>query len=146
MEYHLYFETPDNVLFTENETNRKRVYGDKNDHPYKKDLFHDAVINGNYSLATKKKQGTKFAPHYQRELAAGESTTVRLRLSKDSIDDPFGKDFEAVIAERQQECDDFYKMVAGNCDGEELLIQKQARQLLYLSSTVSLCNTFHLTS
>ncbi|NNF19731.1 MAG: glucosidase, partial [Flavobacteriaceae bacterium] len=125
-DYHLYFETPDHLLFTENETNRKRVYGDKNDHPYKKDLFHDAVINSNYSLATKRKQGTKFAPHYQRELAAGESTTVRLRLSKDSIDDPFGEDFEAIIAERQKECDSFYKKVGGNCDGEELMIQKQA--------------------
>ncbi|MDC6350366.1 glucosidase [Zeaxanthinibacter sp. PT1] len=125
-EYHLYFEKPDHVLFTENESNRERVYGDKNDHPYKKDLFHDAVVQGDYSLATENKKGTKFAPHYQRELAAGESTTVRLRLSKDSIDDPFGKDFEAVIAERQKECDSFYAKVAGNCDGEEFLIQKQA--------------------
>ncbi|TDQ32561.1 MGH1-like glycoside hydrolase domain-containing protein [Zeaxanthinibacter enoshimensis] len=125
-DYQLYFEKADRLLFTENESNRERVYGDKNNHPFKKDLFHDAVTQGDYTLATRNKQGTKFAPQYVRELAPGESCTIRLRLSKESIDDPFGSGFEAVMEGRRSECDDFYRKIAVKCTDEEFRIQKQA--------------------
>ncbi len=74
-QYNLYFDTPDRLLFTQNETNSERVFDVANDHPFKKDLFHAAVINGDYSLAEKNSEGTKFAPLYQMNIEAGETKT-----------------------------------------------------------------------
>ena len=56
-DYNFYFEKPDQLLFTENETNDERLYLQPNDHPYKKDFFHTAVINKNFRLAKKKEEG-----------------------------------------------------------------------------------------
>ena len=55
--FNLYFDTASELLFTENETNMETVYSNKNDSPYKKDLFHKAVIENDFKVATNKKQG-----------------------------------------------------------------------------------------
>ena len=61
-DYHLYFEKPEEWLFTNNETNTQRLFGQENSTPYVKDLFHDAVINSDFELTRAVKEGTKFAP------------------------------------------------------------------------------------
>ena len=43
--YYLYFQPPNDRLFTENETNTEKVSGIPNATPFVKDAFHDAVIN-----------------------------------------------------------------------------------------------------
>jgi hypothetical protein len=43
--YYLYAENPQDLLFTENETNKDRLYGEPNDNPYVKDAFHRYLIN-----------------------------------------------------------------------------------------------------
>lgn len=123
-DYNFYFDDADEMLFTENETNMESVYLSKNDHPYKKDLFHKAVTTNNYKVASKPADGTKFAPLYKLNLAAGETKSVRLRLSKESVQDPFNTQFDEIFKTRVQECDDFYKTTINNKDQHE--IQKQA--------------------
>src|SRR4029453_3553996 len=54
--------------------------------------------------------GTKAAAHYRLHLAPEETPTIALRLSDVAPSrDPFGKAFDAIIAERLAEADEFYE-------------------------------------
>src|SRR5262249_54704988 len=50
-------------LFTENETNATKLFGDVNGSPYVKDAFHDYVVSGRAEAINPKGQGTKAAAH-----------------------------------------------------------------------------------
>jgi len=63
--YYFYFERADKVLFTENETNRQRIFDQKNETPFVKDLINDAVIGQDFSVFDNKKSGTKMSPSDQ---------------------------------------------------------------------------------
>ena len=123
--YNLYFQKAAQLFFTENETNRKKVYSDTNDHPYKKDLFNDAVVNNDFELATKNNSGTKFAPLYQEIIGGGESKTFQLRLTEETLDTPFS-DFDAIFKARQEECAQFYEEIAPKATDDRKAILKQA--------------------
>ena len=45
-DYYLYFQTPKEKWFTENETNTEKVLGIPNKSPFVKDAFHSALIKG----------------------------------------------------------------------------------------------------
>ena len=126
-EYHLYFEKPDRTLFTENETNTERLYGQTNKTPFVKDSFHHAVINDDYSLLDGKTGGTKFAPLYRHKIPSRSSVTIRLRLSKHAVTaSPFGNAFDEVFAMRINEADDFYDSISEATTDDLLNIQRQA--------------------
>ncbi len=124
--YNLYFDTPNKLLFTQNETNMERVFNGINDHPFKKDLFNDAIINGDYSLAEKNTEGTKFAPLYELNLEAGETKTIRLRLTSEILSSPFDENFDSVFSERMKESRSFLESLTENSSEEQREIQKQA--------------------
>lgn len=124
--YNLYFQEADQLLFTENETNREAIYLQKNTHPYKKDLFHKAVCTNDYTLATKNKEGTKFAPLYHRKIEGGTSVSVVLRLSDKTLDDPFGKTFDRIFKNRKKECEAFYEEMAPKANSDKKAIFRQA--------------------
>ncbi|PZX56977.1 glycosyl hydrolase family 63 [Algoriphagus ratkowskyi] len=124
--YNFYFDTADQLLFTENETNTEKVFNQPNDHPYKKDLFHDAVINADFSIATEKQEGTKFSPLYQITLDAGESRTFRMRLTKKELTIPFDNNFENTFELRRSECAEFYSTISERNSIDHLNIQRQA--------------------
>jgi hypothetical protein len=125
-DYNFYFDDATKLLFTENETNDEVVFGSPNDHPFKKDLFNQAVINNDFSLATKNSEGTKFAPLYILNLEAGESYSVKLRLSKQENNNPFDSNFEQIITKRQTESQQFYDLVSEKSTEAEKIIQRQA--------------------
>ena len=107
--YRLYAEGASEWLFAENETNRRRLYGAENERPFVKDAFHDAVVRGEMSAVNPAQEGTKAAPRYRLLLGPGESVAVRLRLTDGELrGSPFGKRFDALLAQRQQEADEFY--------------------------------------
>ncbi|HUH48004.1 MAG TPA: hypothetical protein VLZ54_12670, partial [Arenibacter sp.] len=124
--YKLYFEEASKLLFTENETNMEKIYARENDHPYKKDLFHDAVINNDFSITDKRQEGTKFSPMYQMQLGAGESRTIRLRLTDSTLNTPFDEDFDTLFVKRIAESQEFLEDTFKNSSQEFLAIQKQA--------------------
>ena len=71
------------LLFTDNETNRSRVFGrDDGSHtPHVKDAFHRFIINGE-PCVNPLEVGTKAALHYQLgAVPPGGSAVLRLRLS-----------------------------------------------------------------
>ena len=68
------------LLFTENNTNRWRLYGSPNETPFVKDGINEYVVYGNRDAVNPAQIGTKAAAHYHLTLAAGASHTVSLRL------------------------------------------------------------------
>ncbi|MCK6693170.1 MAG: glucosidase [Thermoanaerobaculia bacterium] len=126
-DYHFYFQTPGRLLFTENENNHERLWGQPNETPFVKDAFHTAVINQDFSWLETKTEGTKFAPLYHFTVEGGQSVELRLRLSKTALTTPLGKDFDKVFKQRQKEADEFYAgLAAGITDPERQNIQRQA--------------------
>ena len=126
-DYHFYYEKPIRTLFTENETNTERLYGQSNKSPYVKDAFHTAVKENRFEWLEEKKEGTKFAPMYEYNIPAQSSVTIKLRLNKHFIDkDPFDISFDEVFESRIAEADEFYKAVTVTNDKELFNIQRQA--------------------
>lgn len=95
-----------NQLFCENETNNMRIYNFKNDMPYVKDGINDHVIDGKPTV-NPNKTGSKMAVWHTFSLEAGEEKTVRVRLSKKKLSDPWSN-FDAIFQDRITECEAFY--------------------------------------
>jgi hypothetical protein len=110
----VYIDGAAEVLFTENETNHQRLFGSRNPAPFVKDGINDYVVNGVGDAVSQVPMGTKAAVHYRMEIGAGQSVTVRLRLS--DVDfarldlSAFG-DFDAVFQARKHEADEHYSTV-----------------------------------
>ncbi|HYE72095.1 MAG TPA: glucosidase, partial [Blastocatellia bacterium] len=103
----LYCDAHPTLLFTENETNAKRLYGVENASPYVKDGINNAVIDGDRTAVNPNHEGTKAAAHYVQSVPPSGSVTVRLRLSDRKFTAPFN-DFDDLFAARKREADEFY--------------------------------------
>jgi hypothetical protein len=104
------------LLFTENETNTERLVKVPNRTPYVKDGIHNYLVHGRGEAVNPEQTGTKTAAHYRLEVKPGAATTVRLRLSDSQSPEqksggPFGKAFDALLAARRKEADEFYGSV-----------------------------------
>ncbi|HMD03256.1 MAG TPA: hypothetical protein VKG44_09865, partial [Candidatus Baltobacteraceae bacterium] len=107
--YRLYCDGLPDLFFTENDTNTLRLFGVPSETPYVKDGINDFVVNG-HPAVNPARTGTKAAAHYIREVGAGESWTVRLRLTNTELAEPFGS-FDALFDGRRKEADEFYEAV-----------------------------------
>src|SRR5207237_2435106 len=95
------------LLFTENDTNKQRLWGAPNTSAYVKDGIDDYVVHNRMDAVNPARVGTKAAAHYKLSLAPGETATLHLRLSDVApTRDPFGKAFDAMMAERLQDADE----------------------------------------
>ena len=133
--YTLAADTADQVLVTDNDTNRERFGWGSNPSPYVKDGFHSYLIDGRIEAVNPEGTGTKAAPHYLLTLQPGESRTVHLRLRGHGQDedpftssDPIGAELEALFSERQQEADAFYAAITplDHLSEDQQAIQRQA--------------------
>jgi Glycosyl hydrolase family 63 C-terminal domain len=127
-DYFFYFQQADDCLFTDNKTNKEKLFGEPNADIFVKDAFHDAVINKkNVKELSAKKKGTKFSPVYKTKIEGGATKTIYCRLSTDLLDAPFGKIINDVFAVRKQEADDFYAAILPKGMGDDMArIQRQA--------------------
>jgi hypothetical protein len=101
------------LLFTENETNFRRLYGYENGNRYAKDGINDYVVHGKLDAVNPDLSGTKAAACYRLRLNPGETSVIKLRLSdQPSLSSPLSKDFDQIFSERQREADEFYATVA----------------------------------
>jgi len=108
------------LLFTENETNTRRLYGDEEGSRYVKDSFHSYIVNGDKEAVNPDHIGTKAAAQYVLTLAPGATKTIRLRLINEAGPLRFTKqNFDAVFAKRIQEANEFYAMLAPSDISEE---------------------------
>jgi hypothetical protein len=107
----LYCEGAGELLFCDNETNRYRLWGEPNLTEYQKDGINDHIVNGRHGAVNPARKGTKSAFHSRVMVAPGHTATLRLRLTEqapDVLGDPFGG-FDATVAGRKREADDFYR-------------------------------------
>jgi hypothetical protein len=104
----LHCEGEPQLLFTENETNNERLFGQPNTSPFVKDGINDRIVGGRQDAVNPAGTGTKVAAHYALEVPAQGSATLRLRLTNASPDQPFDGRFGQMLAQRREEADEFY--------------------------------------
>ena len=116
------------LLFTENETNSRRLYGDEDGPPYAKDAFHDYVVNGHKAAVNPSQAGSKAAAHYVLTLPPGGRAEIRLRFTNHADVSVFTpQNFEAVFDARIREANDFYEALAPrHVSDEARRVQRQA--------------------
>ena len=136
-DYHLFCETmmeDDDLLFTNNDTNMKRLFGIPNVSPYVKDAFHEYLVQGNSLAVNPALVGTKACMLSKRTIAVGASFTWRLRLTKvKRTDDDDGNfagpfvDFESTFKLRLQEADEFFTALQpSHLDEDQRRVHRQA--------------------
>jgi hypothetical protein len=109
-DYFLCGEDDATTLFTENESNKQRLWGAANASPFVKDAFHRYVIDGDHAAVNPRLVGTKCALLFERSVPSGASAVVRLRFRRDTVaTPPFGEHFDATMAQRAAEADEFYE-------------------------------------
>jgi len=123
----LHCEGSPELLFTENETNATRLWGQPNaTSPYVKDAFHDYVVSGKHDAVNPAQRGTKAAAHYCLEVPAGGSKVVRLRLTTKPAGDSFAT-FDKIFGARLADADEFYKRITPQSLSEdERRVHRQA--------------------
>ena len=125
-EYWLFCDGTPELLFTENESNAQRLWGQPNASPYVKDAFHAYIISNRREAVNPAKLGTKTAAHYLLEVPARGSKTVRLRLAAAQINDAFGG-FEQIFKSRIADADEFYdRITPQSLDEDQRCVHRQA--------------------
>lgn len=102
---------PPKFLFTDNETNKVKLFGvAENPNRYVKDAFHEYIVSDTLDAVNPDMVGTKAAAHYRLEIPAGEEVTIRLRLfaENEAPQQPFDEDFERIFQQRIRESEEFY--------------------------------------
>jgi hypothetical protein len=138
-DYNLFCDSVDDVFFTENESNAERLWKISNATPFVKDSINDHLIGGKTdppsqgygvtSIVNAAQTGTKAAAHYKFNVPAGETISIRLRLTHDvnkTSAEAFA-DFDAMFRLRRAEADQFYSELAPKIlNDEQRAIQRQA--------------------
>ena len=125
-EYTLQCEGAQDLIFTENETNNMRLWGQPNSSPYVKDAFHEFVIAGRREALNPARTGTKAAAYYTLDIPAGGNKAVRLRLSPAGAGDGFAN-FDQIFAARRVDADEFYERITPkNFSEDERRVHRQA--------------------
>ena len=120
-------------LFCNNETNAPRVFGSDAETltDYPKDGINDHIVGGAPTV-NPSGQGTKAAWSYVLDVAPGETQEIRLRLwspgsSQGSHRDWSGEPFEALMAQREHECVEFYQeVVAREIPADQFEVMRRA--------------------
>ncbi len=114
------------LLFCENDTNLRRLFGSDGSPEYPKDGINDHVVAGAPSV-NPDQAGTKCAAWYQLTVRPGETQVVRARLRAPSSSPAFGAPFGAVLAQRRLEADEFYaEVIPTDVDDDARMVARQA--------------------
>ncbi|MGC1408155.1 MAG: glucosidase [Acetobacteraceae bacterium] len=100
------------LLFTENETNDRRIFGTANRTAFAKDGINNFLLDGETAAVNPAKTGTKAAAYYLLDIPAAGSATVRLRLQRAELDDSgFDASFDEIFARCRAEANAFYNAI-----------------------------------
>ena len=124
-QYFLYGKEQSETLFTENESNKEKLWGSPNASHYVKDAFHRYVIDKEADAINSSKSGTKFAAAYIFEIPSGASSTINLVLTAKALKMPFEKSSH-VFADRENEANVFYEAILPKATLEDQNITRQA--------------------
>jgi hypothetical protein len=133
---YLHCEGKPELLFTENETNHRKLFKGENRTPYVKDGIIECVVRGRADAVNPKKTGTKASAHYRLMVPPGQCERVRLRLTPTSPGalaqsygsaGAFGKHFDEVMQSRQKDADEFYAgVIPSALDADAANVMRQA--------------------
>jgi hypothetical protein len=120
-------DRPDDLLFTDNETNAARLWGVPNRSRWVKDGIGDHVVHGNPTV-NPAREGTKAAAWYRLVVPPGATVALRLRLADRSPGgDELGSGFDEVMARRAAEADELFASLAPpDCPPEVGRVQRRA--------------------
>lgn len=121
--YRLYGRQPAQLLFTENDSNAEKLWGQANCTPYVKDAFHRLVVQGEAAAVNPAQRGTKCAAWHSRTVAPGARMTLELVLSDTALAHPFA-DAVAVFERREQEADAFYRELLPGDAGDRTILRQ----------------------
>jgi len=125
---YLYGPAGAELLFTDNETNGPRVFGEgsQSRSAHVKDAFHRYLVNGEQGAVNPAQTGTKACLAYKLRIPAGGSHVLPLRFTTQQMSDPLA-DIDKIVAARKGDADEFYNNVhPKNATAEERMIQRQA--------------------
>ena len=106
---YLYCRGTPELLFTENETNARRLFPKGlNGTPFVKDGINDCVVNGARAAVNPAETGTKCAARYGTTIPGGGRLVVELRMTDTPLADPFDGGFDETFRQRIEEADAFY--------------------------------------
>jgi hypothetical protein len=108
--YWMHCDGAQELLFTDNESNAQRLWGQPDTSSYVKDAFHRYIIHGEKSAVNPSKVGTKSAAHFAVEVPAGGNKIIRLRIAASQMDDAF-KGFDEIFKSRIADADEFYNRI-----------------------------------
>lgn len=116
------------LLFTENETNFKRLFGTENRTPQVKDGINDFIVHNKQEAINQNLEGTKAAVHYKMQIEPGDAITLRLRLTDhEPTSQDFDEAFDSTFEQRRNEADEFYSEISSKNIPDELRsVQRQA--------------------
>jgi hypothetical protein len=125
-EHNFYCDGKPELLFCDNDTNVRRLFGEANAPGFFKDAFHEYVVGGNRDAVNSARAGTKAAAHYEISVPAQNSIQIRLRLAREKNSAPFA-DFNSIFQQRRGEADEFYAALQKDLtDADARLVQRQA--------------------
>jgi len=124
-------QSPDSspeLLFTENETNFKRIFDTENPTQYVKDGINDYVVKDVTKAVNPQWMGTKASARYQLDIGAHRPAMVKLRLTTDEPKaEMLGEQFDEIFAERRREADEFYEKIQPHeASADAKNVQRQA--------------------
>ena len=130
----LFADGASQLLFTENESNLRRLFGAPNRGFYQKDAINDFITRGQRYRLNSEQTGTKASAYYDLDIPAGASVTVKLKFTQrlNSTQDHFGTAFDEVFRERIYDADEFYADMipqAMSADGRNIMRQAFAGML-----------------
>jgi hypothetical protein len=112
------------LLFCENETNARRLWGGDGSTPYPKDGIADHVLHGTPTV-NPEGIGSKAALRYRLTVAAGATAEIRLRLGAGG-GEPDDR-LASTLALREQEADEFYAaLTPADASPDEAMVMRQA--------------------
>ena len=120
---------PPEVLVCENESNAAVLWNAENKTATTKDGINQRVVHGDESAVAGDGAGTKAAFWYSFDsVAPGETVRVRLRMSTHVPDETtFDTGYDAVLADRRAEADEFYaQVIPPRLGDEDRLIARRA--------------------
>jgi hypothetical protein len=127
-EYRVHFDGRPTLIFCDNDSNARRLFGSPGPaHP--KDSFHEYAVRGSPAAVNPERTGSKAAAHYLFTIPPNGSAVVRGRLrcaAEPTLADPFA-DFDANLANRIREANLFYADLQKDIpDQDARLVQRQA--------------------
>jgi hypothetical protein len=125
----LYCEGTPELLFTENETNNRKLFNAESNSRYVKDGINEYVVHGVNTAVNHEATGTKAAARYTANLQPQQKFTARFRLTDmpPAISGRLDGEVDRIFVTRQSEADEFYTtVIPGGTTPDNKNIMRQA--------------------